>query len=52
MNKLDKLNLEEHQALVLWAVVCAKHVLHFFEEHFPDDDRPRDALSRERMGGG
>lgn len=44
MKKIDQLNLEEHQALVLWAISCAEHVLQFFEEHRPDDDRPRDAL--------
>jgi hypothetical protein len=28
----------------MWAADCAEHVLHFFEEAKPDDDRPRKAI--------
>ena len=34
----------EKQALVIWASDCAEHVLSFFEEKFPNDDRPRKAI--------
>ena len=27
-----------------WAIDCAKRVLPYFEENFPDDIRPREAL--------
>jgi hypothetical protein len=34
----------EHHLLAEWAVVCAEHVLHYFEAAQPDDKRPRQAL--------
>ena len=33
-----------HRLLALWAAACAEHVLHFFEEAQPDDERPRQAI--------
>lgn len=35
---------EEHRMLAVWAAECAGHVLHYFEEVRPDDDRPRRAI--------
>jgi hypothetical protein len=35
---------EDHHLLALWAARCAQHVLHYFEEVRPDDDRPRRAI--------
>ncbi len=35
---------EHHRLLAAWALECAEHVLHFFEEVRPDDPRPREAL--------
>jgi hypothetical protein len=32
---------EDHHLLALWAADCAEHVLHFFEEVRPRDQRPR-----------
>ena len=32
------------QLLVLWAADCAEHVLPYFEEKCPNDDRPRKAI--------
>jgi len=29
---------------IKWAVSCSKHVLHIFEEQYPDDKRPRKAI--------
>ena len=37
-----------HHLLALWAADCAEHVLHFFEEVQPDDDRPRQAIEHIR----
>ena len=38
----------DHQQLALWAADCAEHVLHYFEETHPDDDRPRKAIEAAR----
>jgi hypothetical protein len=35
-----------HQLLALWAAACASHVLHFFEQAQPADERPRHALEQ------
>jgi len=33
-----------HTTLAVWAVDCAERVLPYFEENYPDDPRPRNAL--------
>lgn len=38
----------DHHLLALWAAICAEHVLPFFEEAVPDDDRPREAIDLAR----
>ena len=38
----------DHHLLAIWAADCAQHVLHFFEEMQPDDDRPRRAIESAR----
>ena len=35
---------DNHRLLALWAATCAEHVLHFFEEVQPEDERPRQAI--------
>ena len=35
---------EDHHLLAIWAANCAQHVLHFFEQAQPDDERPRHAI--------
>ena len=35
---------EHHRMLADWALGCAEHVLHLFEEQQPSDTRPRDAI--------
>ena len=35
---------DDHFLLALWAADCAEHVLHYFEEVRPTDDRPRRAI--------
>src|SRR5690606_23662845 len=37
-----------HRLIALWAADCAQHVLHFFEQEQPDDDRPRRAIEQAR----
>jgi hypothetical protein len=37
-----------HHLLATWAADCAQHVLHFFEEMQPNDDRPRRAIELAR----
>jgi hypothetical protein len=34
----------DHQALAVWAMDCAERVLPYFEERYPEDHRPRNAL--------
>lgn len=34
----------DHQLIAIWAADCAEHVLHFFEQVQPDDERPRRAI--------
>ncbi len=38
----------DHHLLAMWAADCAQHVLHFFEEVKPGDDRPRRAIELAR----
>lgn len=38
----------DHHLLAVWAADCAQHVLHFFEETQPNDDRPRRAIESTR----
>jgi hypothetical protein len=35
----------DKKTLAAWALDCAERVLPYFEENFPDDSRPRDALT-------
>ena len=37
-----------HHLLAIWAADCAQHVLHFFEQVQPGDDRPRRAIEMAR----
>lgn len=38
----------DHRLLAVWAADCAQHVLHFFEQVQPSDDRPRRAIEQAR----
>jgi hypothetical protein len=38
----------DHHLLAVWAADCADHVLHFFEETQPVDNRPRQAIELAR----
>jgi hypothetical protein len=39
---------EHHRLLADWALLCAEHVLPLFEDHQPDESRPRDAIDAGR----
>lgn len=43
-----RLDEQDHRSLALWAADCAEHVLPYFEENYPNDDRPRRALEAGR----
>jgi hypothetical protein len=34
----------DHKTLAIWAIDCAERVLPYFEEKYPDDNRPRKAI--------
>jgi len=38
----------DQMSLALWAADCAEHVLPYFEEKYPGDDRPRKAIEAVR----
>lgn len=38
----------DHVLLAQWAASCAEHVLAFFDDHRPDDARPREAVAAAR----
>jgi hypothetical protein len=38
----------DHRLLALWAATCAEHVLHYFEQACPGDERPRRAIMEAR----
>ena len=38
----------DHRLLAMWAAVCAEHVLHFFEQAHPADERPHRAIEQAR----
>lgn len=37
---------DHHYLLAIWAATCAEHVLPYFEEACPEDDRPRQAIAQ------
>ena len=39
---------QEHRLLAIWASDCAEHVLPYFEETYPEDNRPRKAIEAAR----
>jgi len=50
MNKevIKLLNESDHKTLVIWATDCAERVLPYFENFFPEDSRPREAINAGR----
>jgi len=43
-----RLDEQDHRSLALWAADCAEHVLPYFEEKYPGDNRPRNAIEAGR----
>src|SRR6185503_10441788 len=41
---LELVNKTDQKTLALWAIDCAERVLPYFEENFPADPRPRQAI--------
>ena len=41
---MKKYSKEDQKLMATWAADCAERVLPFFEEAYPEDDRPRKAL--------
>jgi len=44
----ELLSKRNHRTLVLWATDCAEHVLSYFEEKYPKENRPRKAIEAGR----
>jgi hypothetical protein len=45
---MKKADNSEHKLQVIWAADCAEHVLPNFEDHYPEDHRPRHAIEAAR----
>ena len=41
---LELIKNSKHKTLAIWAIDCAKRVMPFFEDKYPEDYRPREAL--------
>lgn len=41
---MKKYNLQDQSLMATWAADCAERVLPFFENAYPEDDRPRKAI--------
>jgi hypothetical protein len=41
---LEPVNNTDHKTLAVWAIDCAERVLPYFEEKYPEDHRPRNAI--------
>lgn len=48
MKEGSKGALSDHKLIALWAANCAEHVLPLFEELYPSDRRPRQAIGAAR----
>lgn len=41
---VELMHKTDHKTLAVWAIDCAERVLPYFEENYPEDPRPRQAL--------
>jgi hypothetical protein len=48
VGKDKRVNEQDHKLLALWAADCAEHVLAYFQEKHPQDDRPLNAIEAAR----
>jgi len=46
---MELVNNTNHKTLALWAIDCAERVMHFFEDKYPHDHRPRQAIETLKM---
>ena len=46
--KTELANRTDQKILAVWALFCAERVLPIFEDRYPDDPRPRDAVKAGR----
>jgi len=42
---LNAISNTDHRILAVWAIDCTERVMHYFEESYPNDTRPRNAIS-------
>jgi len=47
-NSEKQLDKQDHKTLVIWSANCPEHVLPYFENMYPEDDRPRKAIEAGR----
>ncbi len=40
----DLVSKTDHKILAMWAIDCAERILPYFEDKYPDDKRPRQAI--------
>ena len=41
---MNLVNKTDQKVLAIWAIDCAERVMHYFEEKYPQDHRPRQAI--------
>ena len=41
---VELVNKTDHKILALWAIDCVERVLPYFEDKYPNDNRPREAI--------
>ncbi|MGI8689518.1 MAG: putative immunity protein [Thermomicrobiales bacterium] len=41
---VERVGKTDHRTLAIWAIDCAERVLPYFEEKYPEDHRPRQAI--------
>jgi len=46
---LELVSKTDHKTVALWAIDCAERVMPYFEEQYPQDHRPRQAIETLKM---
>lgn len=41
---VELVRITDHKALAVWAIDCVERVLPYFEDKYPEDRRPRNAI--------
>ncbi len=42
---VELMGTTDHKTLAIWAIDCVERVMPYFEEKYPEDHRPRDAIT-------